>query len=126
MAYRLAVKLVATWIRPVTRQRQHPLQAPRKTTRPHKHRRAQGRETTPYYDGPHTQENKTAKPTSHTSYSPAPGTDAQRDSPPPLQVTAANQLNTLLNTAGAEPQCWDTFRETNTDDRRHVHALGIG
>ncbi|CAH2322966.1 Hypothetical predicted protein [Pelobates cultripes] len=126
MAYRWEVNLVATWIRPATRRRhyRHPLQTPRKTTRPYKHRRAQGRETMPYCDGTHTQENKIAKPTSHTSYSPA-----QRVSPSPLQVTAANQgatqLNTLLDTAGAEPQCRNTFWETNTDNRRHVHALGI-
>ncbi|CAH2296589.1 Hypothetical predicted protein [Pelobates cultripes] len=136
MTYRLAVKLVATWMRPVTRRRyyRHPPQATRTAARPCKSRRAQRCKTPPSsrrkHTGPHTHENETTKAASHISYSPATGTGVQQSSPPCLQVTAANRgaawLNTPLNTTGAGPRRADAFKETNVDSKRHVHALGIG
>ncbi|CAH2253044.1 Hypothetical predicted protein [Pelobates cultripes] len=136
MAYRRAAKLVATWIRPVTRRRhyRHPPQASGKAARLRKHRRSHGRETTPCSMGdrtcPHIKGTKTIKPAFHASYSPDPRTGARRSLNPSLQATTANwgeaQLNMPLKAAGAESQSRGAFEESNVDGKRHVQATGIG
>ncbi|CAH2312878.1 Hypothetical predicted protein [Pelobates cultripes] len=136
MAYRRAAKLVATWIRPVTRRchYRHPPQASVKAARLRKHRHSHGRETTPCYMGdctcPHIQETKTIQPAFHASYSPDPMTSVRQSLTQSLQATTANrgdaQLNSPLNAAGAESQSRGAFEESNVDGKRHVHATGIG